>query len=137
MGGKGRGMSGKVYDRLVFYAGDEVFAEGEEANWAYLIQKGEVEIVKDRPDGKTERLAVLGPGRLFGEMALIDDHPRMASARAVTDCVLVLINTEMLSGKISKCDPLLRELIHNFTINLREMGRLHVAHKAAETARKG
>lgn len=122
-------MSAKVYDRLVFYAGDEVFAEGEEANWAYLIQKGEVEIVKDRPDGKPERLAVLGPGRLFGEMALIDDSPRMASARAHTDCVLVLINNEMLSSRIAKCDPLVRELIHNLTINLRDMGRRHVAQK--------
>ncbi len=123
-------MSPKVYDRLVFYAGDEVFAEGEEANWAYLIQKGEVEILKNRPDGKAERLAVLGPGRLFGEMALIDDSPRMAAARARTDCVLVLINTEMLSSRIAKCDPLIRELIHNLTVNLREMGRRHVAQKA-------
>jgi CRP-like cAMP-binding protein len=83
-----------------------------------------------------ERLAVLGPGRLFGEMALIDDQPRMASARAHTNCVLVLINTEMLSGKISKSDPLVRELINNFILNLREMARQHVVLTAANASTK-
>ena len=37
-------MNGKpVYDRLVFYAGDKVFAEGDEGNWAYLVQSGKIE----------------------------------------------------------------------------------------------
>lgn len=115
-------MSGKiVYDRLVFYPGDEIFAEGDVGNWAYLIQSGEVAILKTRPDGSEEKLAVLGPGRVFGEMALIDDQPRMAAARATQESTLVLIDRYTFSSKVKKSDPFVRELLQNFTLNLRSM----------------
>ncbi len=73
-----------VYDRLVFYAGDVIFKEGEDGNWAYLIQSGKIEIFCESAHGGFDQLGILGPGRLFGEMALIDNVPRMATARAVT-----------------------------------------------------
>ena len=112
-----------VYDRIVFYSGDEVFAEGDEANWAYLIQSGKIEIVKKHGDGTAQRLALLGPGRIFGEMSLIDNLPRSASARAVTETVLILINNETLLQKISKSDPLVQELLRNLTMAVRSNGR--------------
>jgi len=115
-------MSGKVvYDRLVLYPGDEVFAEGDKGNWAYLVQSGKVAIVKQRPDGTEVCLATLGPGRLFGEMALIDDQPRMATARAVVESQLILIDRFTFNQKLSKCDPLMRELLQNFANNLRSI----------------
>jgi len=121
-------MAGNVvYDRLVFYPGDEIFVEGDEGNWAYLIQSGEIEIIKRKPNGSGEvRLALLGTGRVFGEMALIDEVPRMASARATTKTTLVLIDSETFMSKIRKADPLVRELIYSFTSNLRALGRKHV-----------
>jgi len=120
-------MAGNVvYDRLVFYPGDEIFVEGDEGNWAYLIQSGEIEIVKRKPKGGEVRLALLGPGRVFGEMALIDDVPRMASARATAKTTLVLIDSETFLSKIRKADPLVRELVYSFTSNLRAIARKHV-----------
>jgi hypothetical protein len=67
------------YLRKVFPAGTEIFRSGDFGNCAYIIDEGEVEIgiplnahqiVYNR----------LGPGELFGEMALIDDHKRIGSA---------------------------------------------------------
>jgi len=115
-----------VYDRLVFYPGDEIFVEGDEGNWAYLIQSGEIEIVKRKRSGGEVRLALLGTGRVFGEMALIDDVPRMATARATAKTTLVLIDSETFLSKIRKADPLVRELVYSFTSNLRAIARKHV-----------
>jgi CRP-like cAMP-binding protein len=47
----------------------------------YLIRRGTVEILRTA-DGRTDRLAELGPGRYFGEVALLTDRPRNATARA-------------------------------------------------------
>jgi CRP-like cAMP-binding protein len=72
---------------VVFRAGDTIFAEGEPAEVMYGIKRGEVEIVKgDRV------VETLGPDGFFGEMALVDQSPRSASARAKTECELVPIN---------------------------------------------
>ena len=115
-----------LHDRLVFYPGDVVFSQGDEGNWAYLIQSGRIEIVSLRPDGSEHCLAVLGPGRLFGEMALLDHVPRMASARAQTTSTLVLISNEVLQKSLEKAHPLLIELIRNLSNNLRSITREHL-----------
>ena len=117
------GMAGKVvYDRLVFYPGDEIFTQGEEGNWAYLIQSGQIEIAKAKPDGSLTRLALLGPGKVFGEMALIENQPRMATARAVQESVVILISAELIQEKVSRSDPLVRALLQNLSDNLRASG---------------
>ena len=69
-----------------FRAGDAVFAEGDPGNCMYVITSGTVSL---QQGGK--ELEEVGPGALFGEMALIDLGPRSASAVAVTDCELVSI----------------------------------------------
>jgi CRP-like cAMP-binding protein len=116
----------RVHDRLVFYPGDMIFAEGDEGNWAYLIQSGKIEIFKALADGREKSLAILGPGRLFGEMALIDFLPRMASARAAEQTTLVLVSNEILQKSLQKAHPLILELLRNMSNNLRSSARQKV-----------
>jgi CRP-like cAMP-binding protein len=118
--------SNQIYDRLVFYEGDDIFSEGENGAWAFLVQSGKVGIVKRRLDGGEVTLAVLGPGRLFGEMALIDDQPRMATARALAKTTLILIDRDVITSKLEKCPPLIRELLQNLTNNLRSITLRHI-----------
>jgi CRP-like cAMP-binding protein len=126
-------MQGKsVHSRLVFYPGDLVFSEGDEAGWAYLVQSGKIEIFTMKPDGSEYTLALLGPGRLFGEMALIDELPRMASARAIEMTTLVLISNEILSKSLENAPPLVLELIHNISNNLRSLTRKHLVTAGTE-----
>jgi len=70
-----------VLQRQTFKSGDQIFKEGDEGNMAYVVQEGEVEVVKII-DGHEKVLGTVGKGGIYGEMALIDSKPRMAAARA-------------------------------------------------------
>ena len=61
--------------------GQEIVRQGDTGVGAFIIRSGKVEIVQNR-DGKEEKIATLGPGDVFGEMALLDEFPRSASVRA-------------------------------------------------------
>ena len=79
-----------------------LFREGDEGNDMYVIQSGKVEI--SRIIGDVERtLAVLPPGEFFGEMAIINDRPRSATARVKEAAKLLVIDRgtfeAMLRGK--------------------------------------
>ncbi|HSV29864.1 MAG TPA: cyclic nucleotide-binding domain-containing protein [Candidatus Omnitrophota bacterium] len=111
-------QQGKVLERKVFYAGQKVFKEGDRGDRAYLIQDGTVEIVKN---GMT--LASLSKGELFGEMALVDDQPRMASAIALTDVAVVVISRDVFREKLAKADPFIRGLLNIFVRNIRNLTR--------------
>ena len=63
-----------------------IFRQYEKGDQAFIIQNGEVEILKETPEGMVS-LRVLEKGAMFGEMALIDDKPRMASAKAINSHV--------------------------------------------------
>lgn len=68
-------------------AGEIIFQQGDEGIVMYGIQAGEVAIKHD-----DRLLRTLGPGDIFGEMAVIDLEPRSATAIAHTDCKLVEID---------------------------------------------
>jgi len=68
-----------------------IFSEGQPGNELYIIQKGQVRISKI-VDDKEVMLAILKPGDIFGEMALIENKPRTASADAYEDAVLLAVN---------------------------------------------
>jgi CRP-like cAMP-binding protein len=68
-------------------AGEVIFNEGDVGNEMYGIVEGEVELRT-----ATRSIARLGPDDVFGEMALIDSSPRMATATATTDTVLAMID---------------------------------------------
>ena len=62
--------------------GQEIIRQGDTGVGAFIIRSGKVEIVQEK-DGKTTRLATLGPGDVIGEMSLLDEFPRSATARAL------------------------------------------------------
>lgn len=74
-------------------AGAELFREGSPGDRAYLIKEGEIEILKATSEGQT-RLAVRRAGEVIGEMALIHQTQRTATARTRTDSVLLAISQE-------------------------------------------
>ena len=109
-------------------AGEYVFEEGDLGTEMFIIQSGQVEILK-RLQGSDTRLAVLEKGDFFGEMSLLEDLPRAASARALSDLKLLEIggatfdqmlrsNPEIairilrkLSRRLRQTDELLRETL--------------------------
>jgi CRP-like cAMP-binding protein len=78
-----------------------LFAEGETGNTMYIIQDGSVKITKI-VDNKEITLAVLGKGDIFGEMALLEDKPRAATAEIYEDCTLLAVNRDNFSNLIKE-----------------------------------
>ena len=87
---------------------------------AYVIQQGLVEIVKSTDDGDIV-LGTVGKGAIFGEMALIDDGPRMATARAAKACTLIVITRPAFEVKMARTDPFIRGLLKIVVENVRSV----------------
>jgi len=96
--------------RLQLAAGELVFREGDPPTCAFLIESGQVEIITVQ-DGNPLVLSVLGEGDLLGEMAIIDEAPRTATARASTPAVLIPVDGKQLSERIENSDPIVRALL--------------------------
>ena len=75
-------------ERLAYKSGQVIFEQGDRSDLVYTIEDGEIEIVRHRADGAEEILAVLGPGRYFGELGPLFGLQRSATARAVGSAVL-------------------------------------------------
>jgi CRP/FNR family cyclic AMP-dependent transcriptional regulator len=81
----------KVASEETHAAGTKIFQHGDAGDKLYLILEGRVRISRDVPGMGEEALAVLGPGQVFGEMALLDESPRSADARVHERCRLLAI----------------------------------------------
>jgi CRP-like cAMP-binding protein len=69
-----------------YEAGQTIFEEGSPAEQLYFIESGQVSIVRGKGErGGIKAIATLGPKEVFGEIGLISDEPRTATASAVTD----------------------------------------------------
>lgn len=110
----------QVLDRKVFAQGETIFREGESGTRAYVIQRGHVDIVKKIEDEKVT-VGTVGPGGIFGEMALIDDEPRMASAIVSDYCVCIIITSIMFQKKMDGLDPFLSGVLRVLVENIRSI----------------
>ncbi len=101
----------ELLNRKVLSVGEYVFRQGEKASNAYIVQEGEIEIVRSK-DGQDTVLGVVGKGGIFGEMGLIDGKPRMASARATKGSTIIVVSEAMFRDKLAKADPFIRGLLN-------------------------
>ena len=113
-------MADTLLDRKTCRPGDTIFREGDSASQAFIVQEGEVAIVKS-VEGKVKVLGTIGTGGIFGEMGLVDDRPRMATARAKTGATLIIVSREMFDKKLTKTDPFIRGLLNIFADTIRAL----------------
>ncbi|WP_420563098.1 cyclic nucleotide-binding domain-containing protein [Thalassobaculum sp.] len=95
----------KILDRRVYRPGQTLFHEGDQAWAAFLIESGEVEIIRSAGERHEVVLATVGAGELIGEMGLIDKSPRSASARSVGMTVVQVINEQNFSRLLANAEP--------------------------------
>ena len=112
-----------ILDRKTYGAGDVIFTEGERADVAYIIQEGLVALSKQR-DGQEVELDLVEANGIFGEVALIDDMPRMVSARALEPSPVVVISRRVFKDKLEGTDPFIRGLLNMFAANTRKLSRM-------------
>jgi CRP/FNR family transcriptional regulator, cyclic AMP receptor protein len=77
---------------------DYVYREGDPGSEFYLLLDGELEVLKRSRRGRDTRIAVLGAGDCFGEMAIIDHEPRSASVRAVAPARVLRVSSEFVES---------------------------------------
>jgi len=88
-----------------YQANELIFSEGDQGDAAYIIQSGNVELFID-VSGNHLVVGRLSKGDLFGEMALIDNEPRNASAKASNECSLIVIPKSYVENKFKQNDPI-------------------------------
>jgi len=107
------------FERQKIAKGRRIFNEGEVGDYAYIVETGEVGIFK-RIDGNEVELAVVHPGEIFGEVAVLDGRERMASAIATVETSLIVVSPAALEERIAKSDKFVQTLLQIFMTNLRE-----------------
>ena len=103
--------------------GAYVFHEGELGTDMYIVQAGRVEVLQKVGD-EAKPLAVLEKGDFFGEMSVLEDLPRTASVRALTDLKLLRIDSSTFSQMLRDNPEIAVRMMRKFSRRLRETDRL-------------
>lgn len=91
--------------------GETLFDEGEEGDRFFVVMEGAVELSRRRSGGGKEKLAVRRAGEAFGEMALLNDAPRSATAQAVESTRLLVLDRNGFQTLLDPDSPAFRMLI--------------------------
>jgi CRP-like cAMP-binding protein len=106
-----------------FRAGEYVFREGELGTEMYIVHEGTVEIAKE-VGAEAKALAMLEKGDFFGEMAILEDLPRAASAKASTDVKLLMINGSTFDQMLRTNPEIAVRMMRKLSRRLRETDRM-------------
>jgi CRP-like cAMP-binding protein len=101
---------------ISYAAGTKIFSEGETGTQMYVVLEGEVEL---RIRGGV--VETLGPGEPFGEMALVDHSPRVATAVAKTNCKLVAIPEKRFLFMVQQTPHFALQIMRVLAERLRKM----------------
>lgn len=92
-------------------AGVALFSEGDEPHDVLLIEQGRVKLVTSAPNGNEVVLAIVGPGAVIGELAVIDDEPRSAAAITVDPVEVTAIHGPAFVEHLGKNPATLQALL--------------------------
>ncbi|MCS6814413.1 MAG: cyclic nucleotide-binding domain-containing protein, partial [Cyanobacteria bacterium] len=113
-----------------FLAGEVIFHEGSYEDTLYIVYQGQVRILKQLTQ---QHLALLKPGEYFGDMALLNDAPRSATAIADTDCTLLTLGRNDFESLIAQRPELLLHMCRVLSNRLREADKRFETLKKAQT----
>ena len=89
-------LSGSELERIASVAvprslpkGVRVFHEGDTSDACYIVRAGDLRVTREHSDGRAIALATLGPGDIFGELAMLDGGSRSASVETLSDSELL------------------------------------------------
>jgi len=106
-----------------YSAGETIFHQGDLGTEMFIIQEGEVHIIKNI-NGASHLLSKLEKGDFFGEMSVLENLPRTADAIAVTDVRALLINGARFDEMLRKNPEVAVRIIRKYSKRLREANTL-------------
>ncbi|PYM95932.1 MAG: hypothetical protein DME04_03460 [Candidatus Rokuibacteriota bacterium] len=89
-----------------FEPNEVIFREGDRGDWLYVVVEGEVAISRDVPGQGEVTLRTLGPGECFGEIALVSDQARSATARSRSSVNLLAVDRDAFQALFTNLPPL-------------------------------
>lgn len=112
------------FERIFLQPGEALFSEGEPGGEAFIVDTGTVRIFRATPAGKELTLANLGRGELFGELALVDNTPRTASAVASTAVELMALSRTSFLAELYAEPRRVQELLQVFSQRIQKLNEL-------------
>jgi CRP-like cAMP-binding protein len=109
----------KVANRRRYPKDSVVFFENEQGDFFFMILEGRIKVTILGDDGREVILSLLGSGDFFGEMALLDNEPRSATAIAVEDSELLSLHRNDFQSVLSDNRSIMVGLIKVLTARLR------------------
>lgn len=110
-------------------AGGVIYREGDAGDAVFILQAGEVEILRDSDD-EAVRLAVLQRGAIFGEMGVLRDKPRSTTVRALSDCTMIVLSKAEFLAAFGGEDSLALQLIRMLCGRLLKADEFIMEHQA-------
>lgn len=112
-------MTDQPLEKREYKSGEIIFSQGDTGDDAFIVESGQIEIA--RGNGTAELvIATIEENGMFGEMALIDDSPRMATARAMRKTTCIVIPKRAFSKLLRDSHPVLHVVLNTMMRRVRE-----------------
>jgi CRP/FNR family transcriptional regulator, cyclic AMP receptor protein len=103
-----------------FPSGTRVFHEGDQSDACYIVRNGSFRVTREHSDGRAITLANLGPGDIFGELAMLDGEVRSASVEALDDGELLALPGADVRALLSRHPEITVKLVAALVRRLRQ-----------------
>jgi len=100
--------------------GVRVFHEGDRSDACYIVRSGDLRVTREHSDGRAIALATLGPGDIFGELAMLDSGARSASVETLADSELLALSASDMRRLLAEHAQITVKLVVALTRRLRE-----------------
>jgi len=104
----------------LYRAGEPIVRQGEKGSQMYVLQRGRVEVIRES-EGREDRLGLLGPGAVFGEMAIFEREVRSATIRAVEDSRVLTIDRRTFLRRVQEDPSLAFHILRSLSGRVREL----------------
>jgi CRP/FNR family transcriptional regulator len=116
-------LSGKLLAgkrTIALRKGETLFERGDAGDGCYWLRRGVLAVSVASASGEQRILAILGPGAIVGELAMIDGLPRSGTVQAVRDCVLTFVSRAAFSDVMSRHPELYSDIVMTLAGRLRQ-----------------
>ncbi|MGC8743869.1 MAG: cyclic nucleotide-binding domain-containing protein [Verrucomicrobiia bacterium] len=107
-------------------AGSIVFNEGDPGNGLYLIKSGKIQVLSNVGKGEEKVFATLGKGDILGEMAIVENEKRSATAKAVEDSELYFIPRDIVLEVLERSPKFALSMLREISRRLREFNKHYI-----------
>ncbi len=108
------------FEKCQFSAGQTIFSEGDDGVEMFIIDSGRVRIWRGAA-GKEHVLGYIEQGSIFGEMALINNKPRIASATADSDVVCFVVSKQDFQERYQNVNSFVKTIVKILAINVNSL----------------